>query len=224
VVLDVGDGVTHCVPMYEGFALNHAIVRSDVAGRNVTELLQTQLRRAGHIFHTSAEKEVVRHMKEQVCYVAHNPQKEEHTDEKPSQAAQFKLPDGSTLTIGPERFRAPEALFHPSLVGTEYPGVHELLTQAIGKSDLDLRKTLYGSIVLSGGSTMFRGFGDRLLNELRKLAPKEMKIRISAPPERQLSTWMGGSILAALASFKKIWVSREEYEEDGCAVLHKKTM
>lgn len=71
---------------------------------------------------------------------------------------------------------------------------------------------------------MFRGFGDRLLNELRKLAPKEMKIRISAPPERQLSTWMGGSILAALASFKKMWVSREEYEEDGCAVLHKKTM
>jgi len=89
--------------------------------------------------------------------------------------------------------------------------------------DLDLRRTLYNSIVLSGGSTMFKGFGDRTLNEMRKLAPKEMKIRISAPPDRLLSTWMGGSILAALATFKKMWVSREEYDEDGVATVHRKT-
>ena len=101
-----------------------------------------------------------------------------------------------------------QALFSPNLVGTEYPGVPELLANSIAKSDMDLRRTLYSSIVLSGGSTMFKGFGDRTLNEVRKLAPKEMKIRISAPPERQLSTWMGGSILAALATFKKMWVSR----------------
>jgi len=224
VVLDSGDGVTHCVPVYEGFALSHAVMRSDVAGRDVTELLMTQLRRAGHAFHTSAEKEVVRQMKETMCYVAYNPQKEEHPEhEKPSQAQQFKLPDGSMIAVGPERFRAPEALFHPSQVGTEYAGVHELLTQAIARSDLDLRKTLYSQIVLSGGSTMFKGFGDRLLNELRKLAPKETKIRISAPPDRHLSTWVGGSILAALATFKKMWISRDEYDEDGCAMLHKKT-
>merc|ERR1712159_436400 len=95
VVLDSGDGVTHCVPVYEGFALSHAVMRSDVAGRDVTELLMTQLRRAGHTFHTSAEKEVVRQLKETMCYVAYNPAKEEHPEhEKPSQSQQFKLPDG----------------------------------------------------------------------------------------------------------------------------------
>jgi centractin len=224
VVLDVGDGVTMAVPVYEGFALSHAIMRSDVAGRNVTDLLMTQLRRAGHIFHTTAEREIVRQMKEQLCYVSHNATKDEYADhDKTNQAAQYKLPDGSTILVGAERFRAPEALFSPHLVGTEYPGVPELLANSIAKSDMDLRKTLYSSIVLSGGSTMFKGFGDRTLNEVRKLAPKEMKIRISAPPERQLSTWMGGSILAALATFKKMWVSREEFEEDGAAALHKKT-
>lgn len=70
---------------------------------------------------------------------------------------------------------------------------------------------------------MFQGFGERLLNEVRKLAPKDIKIRISAPPERKFSTWIGGSILASLATFKKMWVSKEEYEEDGNAILHRKT-
>jgi len=70
---------------------------------------------------------------------------------------------------------------------------------------------------------MFTGFGDRLLNEVRKLAPKDIKIRISAPPERKFSTWIGGSILASLATFKKMWVSKEEYEEEGCPILHRKT-
>jgi centractin len=210
------------VPVYEGCALSHAITRSNVAGGDVTDLLMTQLRRAGHVFQTTADREIVRQMKEQLCEVSQKAVKEERSDQG-SQAAQYKLPDGSTILVGAERFRAPEALFSPHLVGTEYPGVPELLANSIAKSDMDLRRTLYSSIVLSGGSTMFKGFGDRTLNEVRKLAPKEMKIRISAPPERQLSTWMGGSILAALATFKKMWVSREEFEEDGAAALHKKT-
>ena len=58
VVLDCGDGVTHCVPVYEGFALPHAITRVDVAGRDITEHLQLLLRKGGYNFHTTAEKEV----------------------------------------------------------------------------------------------------------------------------------------------------------------------
>jgi len=224
VVLDAGDGVTHAVPVYEGFAMSHAVMRSDIAGRDVTEHLMLQLRRAGHIFHTSAEKEVVRTIKETECYVAYNPQKEEHQEhEKTSATHPFKLPDGTSIHIGPERFRAPEILFHPNIIGSEYHGIHELLAYSINRSDLDLRKTLFSQIVLSGGTTMFQGFGDRLLSEVRKLAPKDIKIRISAPPERKFMTWIGGSILASLATFKKMWVSKEEYEEDGFTILHKKT-
>ena len=108
-------------------------------------------------------------------------------------------------------------------MGLEYRGIPDLLHVAIAKSDLDLRRTLYTAVVLSGGSTMFHGFGDRLLAELRKMVPKDCKIRISAPPNRHLTTWTGGSILASLATFKQMWLSREEYEEDGASALHRKT-
>lgn len=225
VVLDAGDGVSHAVPVFEGFALPHAITRSDVAGRDVTEHLALQLRRAGHVFHTSAEMEIVRQIKESTCYVLFNPQRDDsHALEKSSAGGlPYKLPDGTQILIGNERCHAPEILFNPIFMGSEYLGVHELLVTAISRADLDLRKTLYGQIVLSGGSTFFPGFGDRLLNEVRKMAPKDTKIRISAPSERKTLTWSGGSILASLATFKKMWITKQEYEEEGAVILNRKT-
>jgi len=226
-VLDSGDGVTHVVPIFEGFAMPQAIQRIDLAGRDITEHLQMLLRKSGHYFYTSAEKEVVRNIKESSCYVAFDPNKEEEILEseksgKP-QTHKYKLPDGNLIDIGAERFRAPEIMFNPQLIGEEYSGVHECLVNAIQRCDLDLRKTLYSNIVLSGGSTLFPGFGDRLLNEVKNLAPKDIKIKISAPPERKYSTWMGGSILASLTTFKKMWISAEEYNEDGASVVFRKT-
>jgi len=231
VVLDVGEGVTHAVPVFEGFAIPHSIMRVDLAGRDITEYLQLLLRRSGHNFYTSSEKEVVRTIKESLCYIAFDPTKEEEVLESDRQTNsnsrpathKFKLPDGNQIEIGSERFKAPEILFHPELIGTEFFGIHECLANSIQRTDLDLRKTLYGNIVLSGGSTLFPGFGDRLLNELKGLSPKDIKIKISAPPERKYTTWMGGSILASLTTFKKMWVSHEEWEEDGASVIHRKT-
>eukprot|EP01066_Platyproteum_vivax_P008594 Platyproteum_vivax@DN3630_c0_g1_i1.p1 len=216
IVMDGGDGVTYAVPIYEGFALSHAVTRMDLGGRDVTEHLGLQLRKAGHVFHTSAEYEVVRDIKETACYVAYNPQKEEHQEhDKTVSSYQYQLPDGTMIPIGPERFKAPEILFHPNMVGFEYPGVHELLVLSISKADLDLRRTLYCSIVLSGGSTMFAGFGDRLLHEVKRQAPKDIKIRITAPPDRKFSTWMGGSILASLATFKKCGCPKKNTKKTG---------
>ncbi|XP_065338623.1 actin-related protein 1 [Cloeon dipterum] len=220
VVLDSGDGVTHAVPIYEGFAMPHSIMRVDVAGRDVTRYLKMLLRKEGVNFRTTAEFEIVRTIKEKACYLSKNPQKEESVE---SERVQYQLPDGSMLEVGPARFRAPEVLFRPDLIGEESEGLHEVLLYAIQKSDLDLRQVLYQNIVLSGGSTLFKGFGDRLLAELRKLAPKDIKIRISAPQERLYSTWIGGSILASLDTFKKMWVSKREFEEEGQRALHRKT-
>lgn len=106
--------------------------------------------------------------------------------------------------IGAERFRAPEILFDPEIIGQEYTGVHQMVVDAINRTDLDLRKSLYSNIVLSGGSTLTKGFGDRLLSEVQKLAVKDMRIKIFAPPERKYSTWIGGSILAGLSTFRKV--------------------
>ena len=113
--------------------------------------------------------------------------------------------------------------FRPDLIGEEYEGLHECLVFAIQRSDMDLRKLLFQNIVLSGGSTLFKGFGDRLLSEVKKMAPKDIKIRISAPQERLYSTWIGGSILASLDTFKKMWVSKREYDEEGLRAIHRKT-
>lgn len=220
VVLDSGDGVTHSVPIYEGFAMPHSIMRVDVAGRDVTRYLRLLLRKEGVNLRTSAELEVVRAVKERACYLSPNPLKEEALD---GERAHYALPDGTQLEIGPARFRAPEVLFRPDLIGEECEGLHEVLMFAIQKSDMDLRKVLYQNIVLSGGSTLFRGFGDRLLAEIRRLAPKDMKIRISAPQERLYSTWIGGSILASLDTFRKMWVSKREYDEEGHRAVHRKT-
>lgn len=106
--------------------------------------------------------------------------------------------------IGAERFRAPEILFDPEIIGLEYPGIHQIVVDAINRTDLDLRKSLFGNIVLSGGSTLTKGFGDRLLHEVQRLAVKDMRIKIFAPPERKYSTWIGGSILAGLSTFRKV--------------------
>ena len=111
----------------------------------------------------------------------------------------------------------------PAETDEEFPGIHETVNQCIMQSDLDLRPTLYSNIYLAGGSTMFPGFGDRLLNELKVLAPKDIKIRLQAPPERKYSVWMGGSILASLTTFNKLWVTASEYEENGVGIIHKKT-
>ncbi|CAB4389747.1 actin-related protein [Rhizophagus irregularis] len=220
IVLDSGDGVTHAVPVYEGFALPNAIRRVDIAGRDVTEYLQLLLRKSGYKFTTTAEKEVVRIIKEKTCYVATNPAKEEKDTN--GKFDDFTLPDGNVVKLGTERFKAPEILFNPELIGLEYAGIHQVVVDSINRVDLDLRKSLYANVVLSGGSTLYKDFGTRLLNEVRKLAVKDIKIKIYAPPERKYSTWIGGSILAGLSSFKKMWVSAEDFQEDP-DIIHKKS-
>ncbi|KAK9325255.1 actin family [Lipomyces orientalis] len=228
LVLDAGDGVCHSVPVYEGFAVSNAVRRIDVAGRDVTQELAVLLRKhAGVAMHTSAEREIVRQIKEKMCYVALDLRKEEREARKSerrggpvptgagaSAADEYTLPDGTVLRLGAERFRAPEVLFDPSLIGLEYPGIPDMLSECIAKVDVDLRRPLYANIVLSGGTTLLRGFGDRLLSEMKTRAPKDSKIRIYAPPERKYSTWIGGSILAGLSTFRKMWVSVDEWHEN----------
>jgi actin-related protein len=141
----------------------------------------------------------------------------------------YELPDGQVITIGNERFRAPEALFQPSFLGLESQGIHETTYNSVmkvrslitlkgcsdvwGQCDLDIRKDLYGNIVMSGGTTMYMGISvrpfvfltnfwlvaqDRMQKEITALAPSSMKVKIVAPPERKYSVWIGGSILASL--------------------------
>jgi len=254
VVLDVGEGLTHCIPVYEGYALVHSISRSDIGGRDVTKQLQLSLRKSGIAFTTTAESDLVKKMKEEICFITSNKNNNNNNNNtstsngtesakismeiNPSStttataaatttttttttSAPYQLPDGHVIQISSERYQAPEILFHPMLIGSEEPSVTDALFYSIQKSDLDLRQTLYSQIVLAGGSTCIPGFGERLLTELRGKAPAHTRLRISAPPERMYSAWTGGSILASLATFKNMWVTKSEWDEYGSSILHR---
>ena len=250
VVIDSGDGVSHIVPVYDGFTLPSAIKRMDVAGRDITEQLALNVRRmSGVVLQSSSELDIARCIKEKCCYVSKDPSRDEKlysglysylgatNHEGLGLFSSYKLPDGHTLNLGVEQFRAPEILFNPQIIGDESPGIHELAALAISKTDLDLRPTLYQNILLSGGTTMLRNFGDRLISELKACQytnsgytwgstpnkDNRMKIKIYAPPERKYSTWIGGSILAGLSTFRKMWVTAQEFAEDP-DIVHRKCM
>merc|ERR1712207_109921 len=169
------------------------------------------------------EREIVRDVKEKLSYIAldHGTEMTAATESSDKEKT-YELPDGNIITVGSERFRCPEVLFQPSFVGKEASGIHDTTFQSIMKCDVDIRKDLYANVVLSGGTTMFGGIGERMTKELTALAPSTMKIKVVAPPDRKYSVWIGGSILSSLKTFVEMWIKKEEYDECGPSIVHEK--
>ncbi|BAM82975.1 actin-like protein [Cyanidioschyzon merolae strain 10D] len=229
-VLDLGDGVTHVVPVYDGYCLPHAVRRLNLAGRDLTDLAAKLLNsECGLSTHSrpSVVREIARQVKEQHCYVAPDWEAENHRFQQDPDAflRRYLLPDGQELAFKELRFTVPECLFQPALMGMDAPGIHELLLDAIQKCDVDLRRSLYGGIVLSGGSSLFPGLPERLHAELAKQIPGAgVQTKIVAGPDRRFAVFQGGAVLAGLDTFEQMWITRAEYDEFGPQIVHRKCL
>lgn len=228
VVVDSGDGVTHCVAVYDGFVPQTLIRRLDIAGRHITKYLIKLMLLRGYAFNTTADVETVRAIKEAHCYVAYDIEQERKlANDTTVLERKFTLPDGRVVTCGRERFEAPEAMFNPGLVDVEQKGVSDMVFDMIQDADIDTRAEYYKHIVLSGGSSMYPGLPtrlerdikDRYLNEVlggNADRLKKFKIRIEDPPRRKHMVFLGGSVLADLLKDREaFWATREEYLEQG---------
>jgi actin-related protein len=107
-------------------------------------------------------------------------------------------------------------------LGKEFGGIQQQMFDTIMNCDMDLRKDLYANVVMSGGTTMYPGINERMTAELKKLVPTSIEVRVVTPPERKYSVWIGGSILASLNTFQENWITREEYDECGPSIVHRK--
>ena len=222
LVVDSGFEVTNTVPVYEGKALSHGILRVHVGGKNMTSSLSKLLSDRGYPFTSSAEIEIVNDIKAKLCYVALDFEQEMKTATSSSSLEKiYELPDGQLIPINSERFKCTEGMFQPSVLGLGDAGIHVNTYNSIMKCDEETRKDLYANIVLSGGNTMPSGFADRMKKEISAMAPSTMPINVIAPPERKHAAWIGGSIFASLSSFQQSRISKQEYYENGPSSVHR---
>jgi actin beta/gamma 1 len=226
MVCDSGDGVTHTVPVFEGFSIPHAVFKNFVAGRAITRHM-VELLGADGISETggkSAWQQIVGKIKEKVCFVSQDLEADKKKAAESTELSEsYELPDGQVVQVNTPRFMAPEAMFKPDLIkADETKGIHQLSYETIQECDQDIRTELYSNVILSGGSTMYQGLPDRLEKELDKLCPRAGQVKVIAGQDRYYSVWTGGSTLSSLTTFESQWITKEEYDENGPEIVHRK--
>jgi len=219
-VLDLGDGVNYCCSICDGYSIPESLIQLDITGRDLTEYMRKIFKENGKNDFTQYEKEICRHIKEKACYVALDFEDEV----KSVDPYDYELPDGTHIDIKDIRIQCPEIFFKPSLIEKEGDNIAQICYKSIQKCDIIKRKEFYNTIVLSGGSSLFKGLPKRLTKEIKKLVPEIMKeqVKVIADPERRYSVWIGASIITSKSTFDQMWITKKEYEESGPKIVHSK--
>jgi actin len=221
LVVESGVSGTNIVSVAAGSVLS-AVKCPHLGGSDVTDYLRKILSERGYAFTTTAERDIVRDIKEKLCYVSSDYEADlRSASEGADGEKNYELPDGQVITIGDERFRAPEFLFRPSILALEGPGLAGSLAQAVQALDAPARSGMLGNIVLAGGNSMLAGLAERLRLEVEREVSPSVRVKVRDQPERKYADWIGGSILSSLSTFQQMWISKQQYDEEGPQIIHR---
>lgn len=223
LVWDAGHGLSFSVPVYEGYCLPHAIQRSSVSGLDITNYLLGLIAETGVNTDLIKIKEI-QDIKEQYCYVSDDYQSEIQKSNQGKIAQQtIKLPDNITVSLSNQLFSAPEILFSPNKINTPSEGIHQQIHTSLEKCDSDVKLELYSNIVLTGGTSMFKGLSKRMEKEIQAVSTTPSpNVQIIATPERKNSVWLGGSVFGSLEQFSQMIITKGEFKEEGAIIVHYK--
>ena len=226
-VLESGEGVTQSCVIYEGYSVPSSYERFNYGGADVTEYLNHLLKKRGYHFYNSTEFSIFNDIKENCCFSSINNSNNNIEDIKKAankNPMNYYLPDGSSILIGEEKFLATQILFNPEYIGKDYLSFPDILISSINKVDNQIKPKSYENILLSGGNTCFSGLSEQLITEIKSKLNKNMKIVLNKAEKPKFSCWMGGNIISTLEVFKKMWVTKNEWNEKGNAIIHSKTI
>lgn len=243
IVIDSGDGVTHCIPVAEGYVIGSCIKHIPIAGRNITYFIQSLLRDREPSIPPEQSLETAKAIKERFCYICPDLAKEfEKYDKNPSKwIKQYTGKNNITkspfeVDVGFERFLGPEIFFNPEMANSDFLApLSEIVDDCIQNSPIDVRRPLYKNIVLSGGSTMFRDFDRRLQRDIQRLVtarlktsynlsqgrlePKPIDVQVVSHHMQRYAVWFGGSMLASTSEFYSTYChTKAQYDEWGPSI------
>eukprot|EP01121_Diplochlamys_sp_Union-15-3_P017603 TRINITY_DN6230_c0_g1_i1.p1 TRINITY_DN6230_c0_g1~~TRINITY_DN6230_c0_g1_i1.p1 ORF type:complete len:276 (-),score=33.60 TRINITY_DN6230_c0_g1_i1:30-785(-) len=222
LVVDIGDGVIHFVPIFRGKIVAAGVQRIDRGGSDLTKHLWNLLRQGGVPLETSAEMDIVREIKEQFCFVSQNPQNE---SEQSSLNKPYTFPDGRVVTITSKmRVLTNEPLFDPTVLGLEASkSLQRMIVESIQRCDANMQHPMFQNILICGGPSVTPGLRERVEMEVRRLVPHQ-PLNVIATEWRKIATWLGGSKLASHSKFSSNWIFYKEWCEFGPRIIaHKCT-
>ncbi|KAJ5078501.1 actin-7-related [Anaeramoeba ignava] len=224
IVIEFGYSQMYIIPIFEGIVLDHAVVKSDFSGNDINDFMTQILNKKNYNMITSFEREIVRDIKEKLCFVSFDYENDKEISEKGGfNKKQYELPDGTDILIDFERFTCPELIFQPNLIGfSQSLSVTGLIEKSISKCDIEIQPILLKNIILSGGSTKFPGFSERLKKEIINSFGKNFEVEITSPSNSTYSVILGGFKLSKMSSFNNIKISNQEFKEFGSSLIYHK--
>ena len=223
ISIDCGHTSLNFAPIYEGFLQRHCVQHIPIAGKDINDILINLLIKNGQVIDSKMQKQSIIKAKESFCFLRHD-NEDEIEKKKEEETKDWELPDKKKITISKERYQATEVIFDPKQFGYDYPNFQELFKKTVKGIDSDLREIMLANIIFNGGTTLIKGFKNRVTQEIEQAGQDyEFKKKVHTYPEAQFMAWIGGSILTSLTNFENLWITKAEYKEEGKAtIVHKK--